>query len=444
MLPESAYLSDSTYTNSFFGFALDLPIAAPGHLIKLPLMPERQHALLAIGFQNGDRTGSLTIDAIEPREGLEGFSAQEQQQELYPRAPGTIASGAQGESQIEPQVSPQGTLMARQPQLGMPEFQPPGEPFHSSVKHSGEKYTAVYWAQIKNFRVGVLIATNDKDFLQKSKKAMAEVRFYCSGDDGTLANKDGKLVTPEGERYEGPTVPTWRADVAIQKSPGLDIAPGEVSEGVYRNSALGLEYELPKGWDILPVHNGGNPPANLAAMREYQLLHACSRILLNIEQHNAGVAAGHMHSPMIILRALDPACLSLRTPDALGDKKTAEEVAVSLEELTEFGNIASHDLVSGSDRLFMVFHGTIGLPADGEQLAQRMSQTIFATSQHKMLLVWSFIASDVRRIGCDARWRHQPRRLGSHQVAGNRAQQLAEVPQTKGSPSCLHAKFTAM
>ena len=40
----------------------------------------------------------------------------------------------------------------------------------------------------------------------------------------------------------------------------------------------------------------------------------------------------------------------------------------------------------------MVFHGTIGLPAEGVQLAQRMSQTMFATQHKKMLFLWSFIA----------------------------------------------------
>ena len=94
LLPESGHLSDAVYTSDFFGFALDLPIASHGHLIKLPLMPERQHALLAIAYQNGDRSGSLTIDAIDPREGLEGFSTeqQQQQQQLSSRPPGTLQS----------------------------------------------------------------------------------------------------------------------------------------------------------------------------------------------------------------------------------------------------------------------------------------------------------------------------------------------------------------
>jgi hypothetical protein len=208
LLPESGYRSDTTYTNGFFGFALDLPITAPGHLIKLPLMPERQHALLAIAYQDGDHSGSLTIDAIEPREGLEGFSAKQQQQHLSARAPG-IPPGTLNEPQ--PQVGSQGGLAAPQPQLGAPQFQYSSERFHSSARHKAEKYTALYWTQIKNYRVGVLVATNDKDFLQKFKQAMSAVRFYCTSEDGTLATKEGNLVIPEGERYEGPTVPTWQA-----------------------------------------------------------------------------------------------------------------------------------------------------------------------------------------------------------------------------------------
>jgi hypothetical protein len=243
---------------------------------------------------------------------------------------------------------------------------------------------------MKNYRVGVLVATNDKAFLQKARQAMAAVRFYCAADDGTLATKDGKLVAPQGELYEGPTVPTWRADAAIQTNPGLLIPPGEILDGVYRNSALGLQYKLPNGWDVLPVHNGGNPPAKLASLREFQFLHACSRILLHLEQSASGNAATNGR-PQIALRALDPTCLSLRIPAALSDTQIAEEVGVSMEQMMEFGQVSSHELVPISDHLFMVFRGTI--PAPGvEQLAGRMSQKIFATNHNKLLLVWSFMA----------------------------------------------------
>jgi hypothetical protein len=392
LLPESGYLSNTTYTNSYFGFALDLPIAARGHLVKLPLTPERQHALLAIAYQDGNHSGSLTINAIEPAEGLEGFSAKQQKQQINVRPPGAQGPGAQTEWQTQPQVGPGGILIAPPPQSGIPEFQSPGERFHSTVRHKGEEYTALSWTQIKNYRVGIMVVTNEKDFLQKSREVVAAARFYCTADDGTLATKQGKLVTPEGERYEGPTVPTWRADAAIQKAPGLEIPPGEVSEGVYRNSTLGLQYELPQGWDVLPTRNGGNPPADLAGLREFQLLHACSRTLLRVEQRRAGDSAGDGRNPLILLRALDPTCLSIRTPASASDRIGAEEIGVSLEALSEFGQVASFDLISTSNRLFIVFHGTAAVPVDGKQLATRMSQTMLATSQNKLLLVWSFLA----------------------------------------------------
>ena len=82
--------------------------------------------------------------------------------------------------------------MPPQPQLAAPQFQLPTERFHSSLRHKGEKYTALYWTQIKNYRVGVLIATNDKDFLQKAKQAMAGVRFYCTADDGHARHQRGQ------------------------------------------------------------------------------------------------------------------------------------------------------------------------------------------------------------------------------------------------------------
>jgi hypothetical protein len=82
LLPENGHLSNTTYTSDYFGFAFDLPIAAQGHLIMLPLMPERQHALLALEFENASRSGTITITAIEPRPGLEAPTPQQQQQEF--------------------------------------------------------------------------------------------------------------------------------------------------------------------------------------------------------------------------------------------------------------------------------------------------------------------------------------------------------------------------
>jgi hypothetical protein len=375
LLPENGHLSGTTYTSDYFGFAFDLPIAARGHLIMLPLMPERQHALLALGFENVTRSGTLTITAIEPRPGLEAPTPQQLQQEFNNWA----AAG-----------SPQGRAL-RYP---IPDYmlRTTGR-FYSSERHKGGNYAALYSTRIKNYNVKILVASNDQDFLQKSKRAIAGAHFYCIQNDGTLTTNDGKPVRPEGDPYMGPTVPTSLADEAIKAKPALEGIPlGGLSGGVYRNPDLGLQWDVPKGWEVSLAEAKDDPPRDATALREHEFLHACSKTLLQIKQHGSGDSSRQATEPLIILRALDPSCLSMRIPASVTDKNAADNVSASLEVLSEFGEIASDELVSISDHLFTVFHGTIASPAANDELAQRLSQVIYATLHHKVLLVWSLVA----------------------------------------------------
>src|SRR5271157_5312233 len=65
LLPEDGTLANDSYTNRFFGFSIDLPIASEGHRIRIPVMLEKQHALLAIGFEREKHFGTMTITAEE-------------------------------------------------------------------------------------------------------------------------------------------------------------------------------------------------------------------------------------------------------------------------------------------------------------------------------------------------------------------------------------------
>jgi hypothetical protein len=375
LLPENGHLSNTTYTSDYFGFAFDLPIAAQGHLIMLPLMPSRQHALLALGFENARHSGTITITAIEPRPGMEAPTPQQQQQEFINWA----TAG-----------SPQGRTL-RYP---IPDYMlhTTGR-FYFSVRHKGENYAALYSTRINNYNIRILVASNDQDFLRKAKQTLAAARFYCTQDDGTLTTANGKPVKPEGDLYMGPTVPTSLADEAIKAKPALENIPlGAVSGGVYRNPDLGLQYEIPKAWSVFPAEATDDPPRDAIALREHEFLHACSQTLLRIAQHGPIDAPHQAARPMIILRALDPSCLVMRIPSSLTDKNAVDNISASLEVLSEFGEIASDELVSVSDRLFMVFHGTVASEASNDELAQRWSQVIYTTLHHKVLLVWSLVA----------------------------------------------------
>jgi len=370
ILPEAGFLSNTHYTSQFFGFSFDLPLTVQGHEIMTTVMPEKQHALLALQFEQGQQRGYISITATDPVPGFDKNIPEERQKEVESWARAGTQAGGLG--------------------LPVPQYLLRSNRFYHRINRRGRNYAAQYWTSINNYTVEVFFASNDEDFLRKAKQNMAEARFYCPQDDGTLITADNKPVKAPGQPYTGPTVPTLRVNAALHDQPGKDIPLGEVEDGVYRNPGIGFEYELPKGWKPL-VTDPVDPPREATALREYRFLHACSQILLQAvpqqQQSDRPLEAA------IVLRALDPNCLLMHTATSLTDKRTADEVAASLEELGEFGEIGSDELISTYGHLFMVFHGTIATSSRGEDLAARLSQTMAATRFNKLLLVWTFMAS---------------------------------------------------
>ena len=219
---------------------------------------------------------------------------------------------------------------------------------------------------------------------------MAEVRFYCPQEDGTLTTTKGKPV--EGGRRtvpgsDGADLPRQQGD--RRSSRERRFRSVRSNAGVYRNADIGLQYTLPQGWQALPQNRSDPPPED--ASREYQFLHACSQTLLRVvPQPPAGKS--YLDGPMIVLHALDYNCLSMRTAVTLADKRALDETAATLEELGEFGEINTDQLRTISDHLFMVFNGFYDAASRTEDLSQRLSQTIYATRFNKLLLVWSLMA----------------------------------------------------
>jgi hypothetical protein len=376
LLPEAGFLSNTHYTSQFFGFGFDLPLTVQGHEIMLPVMPEKQHALLMLQYEKGEHNGFIQVTATDPRPGYEVNTPEKEQQELQRWAQNGTAFG--------------GPL-----QFPVPGFMLRSGHFYSSTRRVGRNYAAQYWAGINNYMVKVVIRTNDKDFLRKAKDLMADARFYCPQDDGTLMDEAGKPVKVEGASYNGPTVPTFRVNAALRDEPGKSIPPGETIEGVYRNPEAGLQYRLPRGWDVVAADKSDSPPPqDESTLREYKFFHACSQTLLQIAPRLPAGVTDQQPGPTIILRALDPNCLSMRTAASLTDKRTADEVAASLEQMSDFGEIDSDALIAIHGHLFMIFYGTVAATQRGEDLGQRMSQTIFATRYNKLLLMWSVMAPD--------------------------------------------------
>ncbi|MGC2109061.1 MAG: hypothetical protein WA655_06055 [Candidatus Korobacteraceae bacterium] len=376
LLPEAGYLSFTSYTNLFFAFSFDLPSNVQWQPIMLPVTEEKQHALLAMRYEKGKHSGYLTVIAADPRPGMEVSTPELKEEEAEQMKAWARSGGSSGVASS----------------YALPDYMLHSGHFYYTVRHKGSQYAAQYWTNINNYTIQVVIASNEQDVLRRGKEAMAQARFYCLQDDRTLTTKEGKPVNIEGRPYEGPTVPTFRVNAAIKDQPGRSIPLGAAGDGAYRNPELGFRYDLPQGWQVVPPETSADPPPGDTAWRESQFLHACSQTLLRIAPKTADDAKGPASRPMIVFRVLDPNCLSVRTATRLSDKQATDELAANLEELGEFGQIASDELVTVSGRLFMVFHGTIGSFTAADDLSKRMSQTIFATRYNKLLLVWSFMA----------------------------------------------------
>jgi hypothetical protein len=337
----------------------------------LRLMAPGQHALLALSFKNGSSESSITVTASEPSNPLPQIT-EEQRQKAF-----------QAWAKREPR-----------PSLEPPDWMMRSGHFYHVANHVGDKYGMLYWTKIKNYKLHFEIVSNDRDFLAKAKHAMETIHVYCPKDDGTLTTKDGETVVPEGEPYQGPTIPTAHVDARLaEKSEEHEIPVGVVSDGSYRNVDLGLNFVVPAGWKVLTSRNvgAGKTPSTAIAQRTNDFLRACSRTLLELARDIPSTDTDP--APSISLRALDPTCLSLRGPDTVRDRQGAEELGVYLEMLGDFGEVHLVDLASVSNHVFAVYRGTVAERAQNQELADRASEVIFATRHRKMLLLWTLTAA---------------------------------------------------
>ena len=315
-----------------------------GHLIMLPLMPEKQHALLALGFENASHSGN------DHRHGDRATSLDWRRRHPSSSNKNSTTGRLPG--------SPQQGAALRYP---IPDYMLRTGRFYSSVRHKGAKLrrasighgsrttTSRFWwlPTIRTFYARSKHAIGGRTFLLHPGRRHAYHHGRQTGKAGRRSSIWGRR-----SQHRSPMPPS-------KTSPRSDNIPlGGVSGGVYRNPDLGLQYEIPKGWDVSPAEANDDPPRDATALREHEFLHACSKTLLRIVQHGSGDAAHKAATPTIILRALDPSCLSMRIPASLTDKNAVDNVSASLEVLSEFGEISSDELVSISDHLFMVFHGT--------------------------------------------------------------------------------------
>lgn len=373
-LPESGYLSNTSYASTYFGFVFDLPIALDGHRLMMPLMPSGQHALLAMGFQQGRRSGTLLITASEPGNPLHEMTDAERNAEFK--------AWAMGEPRHESNPPDWLTRTGR---------------FYHISQRKGDVTTVQYWTFIKNYLIRVKVESNDGEFLRTTKTAVGNVKFYCAQEDGTLISEKGDVVPTPGEGYQGPTIPTALVNAALEEQPALEqIEKGESAAGTYRNEEIGLKYCYPTEWKLAP--DEPDPPAkDEAAQRARDVLNACSLMLVRLAP--PATKGAKPDGRLITMRAIDQTCLALPAPAAMTDQLGAEELGAYLQMLGAFGELRSTNLAMHANHLFAEYSGVLGEHAKGKPLGQRRSEVVVVTRHRKLLLVWSWIATTPAELG---------------------------------------------
>jgi hypothetical protein len=376
LLPESGLLTDDTYTNLYFGFSLRLPIGVHGHRLMQPITLPGEHALLAIGFQDGNRYGVLKITAGSHREEDDKRMTPEQAQ------------------QREDEIARSKGSPAPVQRL---DFTPPPLHLKHVDRHVGEVRGTQYSARIRDYAVRFTIQTNEKSFLEKARDSMTTIRVFCANDGGRLFTTEGKAFAPQGTPTTGPTIPTDVVDEAIRTTPAEHTIPTPAfTKGVLQSRELELSYALPQGWTVLP-----NPTDLIADDARDEIDRRLSYLWKACTRNWLRASGGNNDQQTLEVRVLDQSCLALPFPASASDSLAAESLAEYLQMLGHFGRIKSNRMVQPGGRLFVLYEGTISEAASGQHFSHRDVQMIAVTRYKKLIFAWTWRSpspSDLARV----------------------------------------------
>jgi hypothetical protein len=371
LLPESGLLTDDTYTNLYFGFTFHLPLSIHGHRLVLPLQPPGEHALLAIGFQESRRYGTLEVTA--------GGNSAEYDQRITP------SQAQQRRDQIA--HSKPGAQMRL-------DYMPVPFKLKRKDKRDGEVHGTQFTAQMKGYIVRFTIQTNDKAFLEKARQAIEGVQIFCTDDAGKFFTSDGKPYVARGTATSGPTIPTAIVDEAIGSHPAEQTIPSaRVTGSNIRVPDLGFSYTLPAGWTAIqrPPEPDDEGTGDTLAERLLDLWKACARNELE-------AAPSTNSGAKLQLRVLDQACFGFPAPASATDTFASETLARYLEMLGRFGTIKSERLVESGGRLFSVYEGTLATGPSTRNLEPRDATVILVTRYGKLLFAWCWSAPSLTEL----------------------------------------------
>ncbi len=379
--PEQAYLSPTRYTNGFFGFSFELPAAAHLEPIPQPVAADGRIQLLELG---GPPPADATVSIVA----------------LPPRRRETVDAKALLRKALDQELF-RGVEELR----GLSKTTLAGHQFYLYETRRGIEHHMLAAANLDGYVVLVQLGAHDEKMVKDLESAFQHLVFFATAQVRQYINADARA-------YEGPAISSHRMAQLRADPPRSHIDPGKLEGSVYRNSALGLRYQLPPGWfvesqgAILPaieraratnplvaMLDGGTPNAGAA---ERQLMKACSRTLVSVWAKRPAADGQIPYDDFgeITLSAISAECFpGVRFPASAADAQAARDflllIALTHPVLRDMGAARAF---TSQGMVFLLLHGTIEFKPPNDELSRRLSIAMAITQRRGYLLTWFFAA----------------------------------------------------
>lgn len=377
--PEIGRLGRSSYCNPFFGFRLTLSPELKAEPLHLPIPPAGEHLLLAMKVSRLDRDATLNISAEarpQPIEALQqpakmaarDLIQQARKDHRSTQGPGTIVAGQQYFYSVR--VDQRGDGPG-----------PENDLFFYVSQHV----------------VRVAITSHDAKLADDLSKAVQHMQFVDPAADACQIVLPGAMASnsPAFERlYYGPALPAELVDETLKHSPGETVPPGQLANGIFADSALGLQVELPAGWKPLAADEAvgitelmRDPVTDAESWdRRRALFRACSRPLFAAINPRQELAQG-VHPSMAVL-AMPAGCIpDLKMPLSGENHEELNEFAELLLRSTGAKLLQSGGFRATGDKPMLHLDGTLPYTRAGEMLARRFSLRLTARMQGPWLVL---------------------------------------------------------
>jgi hypothetical protein len=370
--PDQGFLSDSRYTNQYFGFAFDFPAGVSLQPVHRPVAPDGGAQLLELAGPS-------------PHHAVISITAQPRTDKRDPDAKQLLRKELDNE-----------LFYGVEELRGLSKISIGKHQFYYYETRRGIDEHFLLASDLDGYVLRVYLAGRDDKLVAQLQAAFVGAKWFDPSQAREVAGSDAKP-------YEGPAMSSHRLATLKSDSPASHLDPGTIANDQYVNRELGLAYHLPHGWILgtqpavqreverIRQQEGDAPWIGRA---EAELVKACNRVLFSAwkEPPAANGRVSYDGFGEITLSAMAMPCFpDMHFPSSVADTAQVQNF------LAQFA--LTHPMLRDTRRgrafesdghVFIVTEGVVTFQIEGEDLSRRLSIAMATTEDRGWLLTWFF------------------------------------------------------